>query len=96
VVFQAVASDAATAEKIRRETTGRRSRAEPASARPATEARRVARLARADGQPSEAPIRTSEDAQLVMQGEEFEDEVSSSRRREWDCCDGLHDTAHCA
>src|SRR5262245_25139718 len=49
----AVAYDAATTETIRRETTGRRSRAEPASARPATEAIRVARSARTDGPPSE-------------------------------------------
>src|SRR5262245_47673810 len=43
-----------------------------------------------------APIRTSEDAQLVLQREELEEEVSSSRRRERDRCGGLHDTMHCA
>jgi hypothetical protein len=45
---------------------------------------------------AKTPIRTSEDAQLVLQGEEFEEEVSSSRRRERDRCGGLHEPAHCA
>src|SRR5262249_38103439 len=54
VVFQDVAYDATTIERTRRDTTARRSRAEPASARPASEATRGARSARKDDQPSES------------------------------------------
>src|SRR5262249_11830913 len=46
--------DAATIERTGRDATGRRSRAGPASARPATEATRVAGSARPDGLPDES------------------------------------------
>jgi hypothetical protein len=39
---------------------------------------------------AKAPIRTSENAQLVTKGEDFKQKVSPRREREPDSCDGLH------
>jgi len=80
VVFQDAASDGASIGGILRDANDRRWPAGPAPALHATEATTIAKAAKADGQMGKAPIRTSEDAQLVAQGKTLEQEVPARRR----------------
>ena len=79
MVFQGVARDGASIDVRLRDANDRLSLAGSAPGLPATGATTSAKTPRTDGQRAKAPVGMSEDAELVAQGKNLEQEVSTRR-----------------